>query len=302
MRKVPFIQADVFSESPFGGNPVVIIPNAAGLTEEQMQTIARGMSVAKTAFLCNVSKESKADFRVCSFTPVMRIPSSIHPVLGAAYVWGTRHPDRLVAPVTRVTAETDAGEIGVDLHIDNGQIQRVVTADRAPVFGRLLDDLWDLAAALSTTVDKIAARVPCQVVSTGLPALIVPMRSLEAVQSIIPQGPDLSEICHNLDADYVLVFSFETLKPGAALHVRVFAPLLGIGEDPATGSASGALAAYLVQHHQLGDGTQFQLMIEQGYEVGRPSAVYVEVDNETEPMTVRVGGRVWKSVEGSIFF
>ncbi len=302
MRKVPFIQADVFSDSPFGGNPVVIIPNATEMTREQMQAIARGMSIAKTAFLCAASPESGADFRVCSYTPLTRVAASSHPVLGAAYVWGMQYPDRLVVPVTHARVETDVGVLSVDLYVDSGQIQRVVMTERAPVFGRLLDDLWDLAAALSTTVDKIAARVPCQVVSTGLPALIVPMRSLEALQAVMPQGPGLSEICHNLDADYVLAFSFETLKPGATVHVRVFAPLLGITEDPATGSASSALAAYLIRHRQLGDGTRFQIVTEQGYEVGRPSAVYVEADDATEPMTIKVGGRVWKSIEGSIFF
>lgn len=301
MRKVRFVQADVFSDSPFGGNPVVVIPDAEGITPDQMQTIARGLGSAETAFL-RPATVPDADLRLCCYTPTTRVPFSGHQALGAAYVWGAEGRTPLRSPVTRLHIQMDIGVLPVDLQVEAGHIARVVMTEQSPAFGALLEDIWGLAGALSVEPEAIGAHLPCQVVSTGLPALIVPFRSLSALQEVIPQKAKLTAVCEQVEAQCVLAFSRETLSPRFNVHVRLFAPMLGVDEDPATGSATGALGAYLVQYHVAGEGPVHHIASEQGYEVGRPSAIYVEVDSSTRPMTVRVGGRVWKSIEGNIYF
>ncbi len=301
MRKVHFIQADVFSDSPFGGNPVVVVLGADDILPEQMQTIAQGMGIGETAFVTRATVPD-ADVRVCCYTPTTRVPFSGHQALGVAYVCGAAGTVPLRSPLTRIRLQTDIGVLPVDLEVEDGEVMRVVMTEQRLAFGALVEDIWEVARALTVEPEAIGARLPCQVVSTGLPALMVPLRTLAALQGIIPQRARVMDLCSEVGAQCVLAFSRETMNPRFDVHVRLFAPLLGVDEDPATGSATGALGAYLVQYNVAGPGPVHRIASEQGYEVGRPSAVYVEVDSSTQPMTVRVGGRVWKSVEGDLYF
>jgi trans-2,3-dihydro-3-hydroxyanthranilate isomerase len=146
-----------------------------------------------------------------------------------------------------------------------------------------------------------------QVVSTGLPQMVVPVRSLAEVQSLDAGRLNvaaLSRACRAVDTDCVLVFTFETERPETAVHVRMFAPLLGIPEDPATGIANGALGAYLVHHRAVRvGGPTVRLLSEQGAEIGRPSLLTVEVDTAGgDASTVRVGGQVVPLIEGTVSF
>jgi trans-2,3-dihydro-3-hydroxyanthranilate isomerase len=301
VRKARFVQADVFSDSPFGGNPVIVIPDAHDIPEEQRQQIARGMSVGETAFVLPTDNPN-ALFRLQCYTPATKVAFSGHTALGAAYVLGKLGRLNLVEPITSIYEELEIGCLPVALHVAGGRIPRVVITQSPPVFGDVLDDLWDLAGALSLSTGAISPDLPCQVVSTGLPTLIVPIRSLESLRDIIPQVPGLNAVCHAIGVQCVLAFTFETLNKASSVHVRLFAPLLGVNEDPATGSGNGALGAYLVHYSAAGQGPVHHIVSEQGYEVGRPSAIYVDVDSSTNPMTVQVGGRVRKSVEGFIYY
>jgi trans-2,3-dihydro-3-hydroxyanthranilate isomerase len=301
VRKAHFIQADVFSDSPFGGNPVIVVPDAHDIPEDQRQLIARGMIVGETAFVLPTDNPS-AHFRLQCYTPATKVTFSGHTALGAAYVLGKLGRLNLVEPVTLICEEFEIGCLPVELHVAESHISRVAITENPPVLGDILDDLWDLASALSLSTQAISSDLPCQVMSTGLPTLIVPIRSLESLRDIIPQVPGLNAVCHALGAQCVLAFTFETLNKTSTVHVRLFAPLLGVNEDPATGSGNGGLGAYLVHYGAAGEGPVHHIVSEQGYEVGRPSAIYVDVDSSMSPKKVQVGGRVRKSVEGSIYY
>jgi trans-2,3-dihydro-3-hydroxyanthranilate isomerase len=144
--------------------------------------------------------------------------------------------------------------------------------------------------------------LPVQVVATGLACLIVPVSTLADVRAIMPVEQTLHELLIDAEAACALVFTQETLSPTNDVHVRVFAPPLGIAEDPATGTANAALAAYLIKHGVWLADPKLRVKSEQGSEVGRPSVIELTVDASSEPMTVLVGGRVAKSVEGTVFY
>ena len=196
-----------------------------------------------------------------------------------------------------------------DLHVVNGQVERVVMTQGHPTFFSVLEDVSELAAALGLRRDAILETgLPVQPVSTGMPQLIVPVKSLEDVQRLNPAHldvPALSRACQTVDAEEtVLVFSLETENPETDAHVRFFAPTYGIPEDPATGSANGALGAYLVKHHAVPVSEPTTTIVsEQGAEMGRPSTLFLEVDSVNEEVVaVRVGGQVVLMAEGDIRF
>ena len=149
--------------------------------------------------------------------------------------------------------------------------------------------------------------LPVQVVSTGVPQMMVPVRSLAEVHSLDASRLNtaaLNRVCRAVGTECVMVFTFQTEQPQADVHVRMFAPLLGVPEDPATGSANGALGAYLVRHRALPlTGPTVSIVSEQGSEIGRPSRLVVEVDLVADEIgAVRVGGEVAPMLEGVVRF
>jgi len=315
MKAYQFIQVDVFTDQPFGGNPLAVFPEAEGLTTEEMQRLAREMNLSETTFVLPPQKPG-ADFKVRIFTPAKELPFAGHPVVGTHWVLAHLGRVDLREPVTQVRFELGVGVLPADLHVAGGQVERVVMTQDRPTFHAILEDVTDgstglevLAEGLGLSPEAITETgLPVHVVSTGLPQMMVPVRSLAEVQALDAgqlNTPALNRACRAVDAEEtVMVFTLETERPEAAVHVRLFAPLLGVPEDPATGSANGALGAYLV-HHRAVPVTEptTHILSEQGAEIGRPSTLYIEVDSVGEEVTaVRVGGQVVPVVEGVVRF
>jgi trans-2,3-dihydro-3-hydroxyanthranilate isomerase len=307
VREYQFLQVDVFTDRAFGGNPLAVFPDAEGLTSEEMQRIAREMNLSETTFVLP-SGDAEADFKVRIFTPKAEIPFAGHPLVGTH--WALAHLGRveLQEPVTQVRFELGVGVLPADLHVAEGRVEKVViTADR-PSFHAKLEDYVDLAAGLGLSLEVIGGTGwPVQVVSTGFPQMIVPIRSLADVKRLDPGAFNmyaLNRACQAVDTDVVLVFSLEAERPESTVHVRVFAPAHGVPEDPATGSANANLGAYLVYHRVVSiSSPTVSIVSEQGLEMGRPSTLYVEVDHtEGQPTGVRVGGAVVPVLEGKIRF
>jgi len=307
MPRYHFLQVDVFTDTPFGGNPLAVFPDAAGLTGQQMQQLALELNLSETTFVLPPETPG-ADFKVRIFTPKAELPFAGHPLVGTHWVLAHLGRVALAEPVTAVTFELGVGLRTARLHVAGGRVTRVVTDHQAPQF---------LAAATPQQVERLAAALklpaaailetgkPVQAVSTGFPQLFVPVRSLAEVQAIDPIDIDaasLSQVCAELGlpgAD-VAIFCLETVYPDRDVHMRFVAPHHGIPEDPATGSASGGLASYLV-HHGLITATPplTTIVTEQGIEMGRPSKVTVEVEGTAEAISmVRVSGDVVKVMEG----
>lgn len=307
MKEHDFVQVDVFTDVPFGGNPLAVFPEAEGLTSEEMQKLAREMNLSETTFVLPPEAPG-ADFKVRIFTPAVELPFAGHPVVGTHWVLAHLGRVDLKAPVTEVRFELGVGVLPADLEVADGRVDRVVITSDQPRFLTVLEDLTELAAGLGIPAEAITdTGLPVQVVSTGMPTLMVPVRSLAEVQALDAGNLNVAALrraCEPVGTESVLLFTFETERPEATVHVRMFAPALGVPEDPATGSANGTLGAYLV-HHQavtVSEGTN-HFISEQGAEMDRPSTLHLLVDRAGGEVTrVRVGGQVVPVVEGTVRF
>jgi trans-2,3-dihydro-3-hydroxyanthranilate isomerase len=307
MKEYHFIQVDVFTDRPFGGNPLAVFPDAQGLTSEEMQCLAREMNLSETTFVLPPEAPG-ADFTVRIFTPATELPFAGHPVVGTHWVLAQLGRVPLREPVTQVHFELGVGVLPADLHVAAGKVQRVVMTQARPAFYAVLEDLTDLAAGLGLPVEAIARTgLPVQVVSTGLPQMMVPIRSLAEVHSLDAAQLDMAALnraFETIGSKHALVFTFETEQPESTVHVRMFAPADGVPEDPATGSANGALGAYLVHHRAVPiTGRTVHIVSEQGIELSRPSKLYIDADVDNgDPVTIRVGGQVVPVAEGIVRF
>ena len=307
MQSYRFMQVDVFTERPFGGNPLAVFHQAEGLTEEEMQQLAMEMNLSETTFVLP-SRAPGADFKVRIFTPTSELPFAGHPVVGTHWALARLGRVELREPVTKVCFELGVGVLPADLHVAGGQVERVVMTQDRPRFLDTLEEVGELAAGLGLPPEAITETgLPVQLVSTGIPQMMVPARSLAEVQRLAADRLDvatLTRVCRAARTDCVMVFCLETEDAEATVHTRMFAPSLGVPEDPATGSANGALGAYLVRHRvvPVTEPTTY-ITSEQGLELGRPSTLYVEVDSRGEEVTaVRVGGQVVEVAEGEVRF
>jgi trans-2,3-dihydro-3-hydroxyanthranilate isomerase len=305
-RSLKFYQADVFTSQPFGGNPVAVFPDAKGLTDDQLQQIAREMNLSETVFVFPPT-DPAAVVRLRIFTPTQEIPFAGHPVLGAFYILAQLGLITAKETVTRVMQECNIGLFPVELHAEDGHVVRVVMSQPKPEFLGPVDeveDIYKVAIALGLAKHVIAdTKWPLEVVSTGLPVLIVPVRTLTAVRSIRPDASAITDVCRRFGANGILVFTTVTVESFASVHTRMFAPAIGILEDPATGSASGALGAYLVQNGVVDVGPTTEIIVEQGYEIDRPSRILVQVESDDDVIQeVKVGGHCVMVLEGTLKF
>ncbi len=305
MRRYRFIQADVFTEVIFGGNPVAVFPEAEGLTDSEMQKIAREMNLSETAFVLPPT-DHRADVRVRFFTPHSELPFAGHPTIGTQVVLASLGRYNIAGPVTRVWQQMRVGTLPVDLITNgNGHTDRAVMTQHEARHGNVYQERKQLAKALGLKEADIHPDLPAQVFSTGLPGLIIPLASLDAIRRINLNVGLFNGLVRSMGVTGAEVFTLQTLDKAHHVHVRNFDPLVGVFEDPATGSMAGALGAYLLANKVFEYEHSFStthMVMEQGYEIDRPSLIEVEVDiRDGAVVEVRVGGQVVIVAEGEMF-
>jgi len=302
MKKYKYYQVDVFTNTPLEGNPLAVIPEAEGLTSEQMQAIARETNLSETTFVLPPT-DPKTDFKVRIFTKDRELPFAGHPVLGTHYVLALEGKIKLEEPKTTVWQEIGVGILPVELRVKSGQVEKVIMTQKKPEFVSIFENAEIIAKAFSLPAEEIKdTGLPIQIVSTGLPQMMIPIKSLKAMQSIQINSAAMDEACKETENDLLFLFCLETLKPQSTVHTRFFAHFAQIFEDPATGSASGALGAYLVKNKVINVEPTTHIISEQGYEMKKPSTVYIEVDSEGDEISeVRVGGQVVKVMDGFLY-
>jgi trans-2,3-dihydro-3-hydroxyanthranilate isomerase len=278
MSELDFYIVDVFAMGKYTGNQLAVFPQAGTLNLAQMQSIAREINFSESTFVTSTPQENAYPVRI--FTPTVELPFAGHPTLGTA--WVLRH---INPTLTTVTLTYIAGQISV--HFADISSPPVLWMDqRSPeFFGHLA--ATDLAPVLGIEIEDIDFNYPIEQVSTGLPFIIVPLKTLAAVQKAQVALPKYYQLIDRLPAQCILIFCPYTLSTENQLHVRVFTHALGIPEDPATGSANGCLAAYLVRH-SYGGQKSIDFRVEQGYEIDRPSLLYLRADANS----ISVGGQV----------
>ena len=292
-------RVDVFTEVPLAGNPLAVFPRATGLSKEEMEAITREMNLSETTFVFPASSPA-AHYRNRIFTPGGEIPFAGHPSIGTAYVAALEGLVPTPEGASVIYQELEIGVLPLELHVDGGQVQKVVMTQGEPSLGKRFTAIQTLAKALGVrTRDVGAGKLKPQVASTGIPSLQVPMRSLEVVRGLDPDMKSLSKILAKVGAHTVCyAFALEAEGKDAQVHARSFSPLDGIREDPATGSAAGACGAYLAANGRL---PAPDFVIEQGFEMRHPSRIEVHVEAEGKvPKTIKVGGRVTPVLRGSL--
>ncbi|GIW51919.1 MAG: phenazine biosynthesis protein PhzF [Gemmatimonadales bacterium] len=308
MAHYTFYQLDVFTRKPLCGNPLAVFPYADGLDSGTMQALAREMNLSETTF---VTPSLNATRKIRFFTPTAEIPLAGHPTIGTW--WLLAELGQVAVPrdgSLEVTQETGRGVLPVRLEASGGALRRVIMSQPLPEWGPAVERVEPLARALGCPAAALVNRPPPQVVCTALPQLMVQLEN-EAILGELPSGgagSELAALLRSYGTDCVMCFCAdrgrdETPEPKTVVKARMFAPGLGVPEDPATGSAAGALGCYLVRHGlaRPKDG-KAAILVLQGREIGRPSEIEVEIGlaPNGEIDSVLVGGAAVTVIRGEV--
>lgn len=294
MGDLIFYIVDVFAESKYSGNQLAVVRHAGDLSDTKMQQITREMHFSETTFiLSDQSREGGFDVRI--FTPGNEVDFAGHPTLGTAYVI----QDKIIQkPVEKVVLNLKVGPIPVSFQKQSDSSSILWMQQIHPTFGSRLSP-EQLADVLGVDTSMIDTRFPIQEVSTGLPFIIVPLTSLAALKQVKINNDKYDQLIENRWAKAILVFASEGHHSKADLGVRVFPICFDIPEDPATGSGNGCLAGYLVKHRYFGK-SEVNLTTSQGYEIKRPSLLYLKAKEADQQIHIEVGGRVIDVAEGKL--
>jgi trans-2,3-dihydro-3-hydroxyanthranilate isomerase len=290
-RRFPFVQFDVFTSEPFQGNPLAVFPDGRGLSDQEMQAIAREMNLSETTFVLPNDGASERGVRVRIFTVQEELPFAGHPTLGTAFfVRGS-------SSAKEVTLDLNVGRVPVRFEEAAGQPTFGEMTQMDPQFGPRHDrEAVERAAGLNC--GDVDPSLPIQTVSTGVPFTIVPLRGLEIMRKLNVDVRGSSEYLASSGGKFIYFVTRETVDPKARLHARM---MFYNGEDPATGSAAGCAAAWMVAHGVAQPDER--VLIEQGVEMQRPSRIFVRASRKDDGVVnVRVGGNVVETVRGEIFF
>jgi trans-2,3-dihydro-3-hydroxyanthranilate isomerase len=299
-RSYEFVQLDVFTRTPLSGNPLAIFTDARGLTDQEMQALAREMNLSETTFVLprEPQVEAQKGKRVRIFTVEEELPFAGHPTLGTAlYLHNTA-----ASRVDEIVLDLNVGKIGVRFSADSNSSRDRVGGDvfgemrqRDPEFGPILPR-DKVASVLGSGCSEIAAEWPSQVVSTGLPFAIVPIRDSKSLANLKPDLVRFGALLEGTGARFCYFICPEERQGRLEVRARMF--FYG-GEDPATGSAAGCAVSWMVRH-QLAKSDE-QILIHQGVEARRPSEIFVRASREDERVTnVRVGGYAVEVLRGTV--
>jgi PhzF family phenazine biosynthesis protein len=292
---IPFSFIDVFADGPLTGNPLAVVPDSEHLDDLTMQRIANEFNQAETTFILPTRHKS-AERRLRSVTASgHEIFGAGHNSLGAWWWLAESGQLKLADGPNHFLQEIGESLLPVEIRCEAQQVVSVVLTQSSPIYGTVCKDLVGLTEALGLDTGEIGHDLlPIQVVSTGAPHLLVPVRDRVMIEHANPDGQRLAKILKSVGAEGCYLFSLDPVSTSSTAHARFFNPTVGIVEDSATGTAAGPLACQLVRHGIVKDGSP--ITIEQGYEMKRPSLLRLEVHGES----VRLAGRCVKSADGTL--
>nr|WP_319485804.1 PhzF family phenazine biosynthesis protein [uncultured Cohaesibacter sp.] len=300
-----YFTLDVFTKELFAGNQLAVVLDCDNLSDEQMQKIAREFNFSETVFVCSPeNKAHSASLRI--FTPAYELPFAGHPTVGTAVLLGLlRFPHLETEQNCVMLMEEKVGRIRAKVKLYSGRLGKAVfevPQISKPLSSIKLGSKDEIAAALGLHIKDIGFEnhVPTAY-SAGVPFAMVPIRNLDAMKRARPVMPSWSTAFGAHDHNDAFLYTRETTCHASSFHARMFAPGMGIVEDPATGSAAAAFAGVICQFDKPGQGTH-RYSMEQGFEMGRPSIIELELDvAEGRLSSVRVGGRSVLVSEGKLY-
>jgi trans-2,3-dihydro-3-hydroxyanthranilate isomerase len=293
IRRLPFVQLDVFSNRLFEGNPLAVFLDGRGLSDEEMQALAREMNLSETTFILprEAAVESARGVRVRIFTVQEELPFAGHPTLGTAF---------------QLRGSTGMREVALDLNVGKVPV-RFEEKPGQPVFGEMTQidpkfgerhDREAVVRACGLVDGDIDPSLPIETVSTGVAYTVVPIRGLKIMSALHVDMRGSQEYLDRSEGKFFYFVCRETVDPAAKLHARM---MFYNGEDPATGSAAGCAAAWMVAHEVAR--ADERVLIEQGVEMKRPSRIFVRASRkDNRVVNVRVGGNVVEVLRGEVSF
>lgn len=287
-KKVIVYQVDSFTKELFKGNPAGVVPNADSLTEEQMQMIAREMNNSETSFLISPDDDS-CDGVIRYFTPRKEVPTCGHATIAAMYVKAVE--GKLNSSVFKY--KTKIGILPFEI-IKTGSDYKVMMTQGKPEFEEPFDnDMKNrIINALKLSIDDLDERCPVQIVSTGHSKVMIGVKSRKTLNELSPNFYELAEISKEIKCNGYFVFTFDSDTREILTYGRMFAPAIGVNEDPVTGNANGPLGAYIVKHKLVEiNGNEFFFRGRQGEAIDRLGEIEVKVKIENGlPVQVQIGG------------
>jgi trans-2,3-dihydro-3-hydroxyanthranilate isomerase len=301
MRRLRFVQLDVFTSEPFGGNQLAVFQDAQALSDAEMQSIAREMNYSESTFILPAT-DPQALCRVRIFTPLSELPFAGHPVVGTT--WALAHLGAIPGGGSPAYLELGVGTLPVEILYEERKPSFVWMHQPVPKFAPWEGNRDALASALGLSPSDLDGDLPIERGSSGVGFVYVPLKSLEAVGRARPGANLVTAMANPTPHIGVFVFTLERAPTGADVHGRMFGPEVGVVEDPATGAASGPLGVYLLRHgKKLPDAErETRIRLEQGVEMGRPSRIEIAITGTAEQIEdVRVGGESVVIAEGELY-
>ncbi|AMW28763.1 PhzF family phenazine biosynthesis protein [Arthrospira platensis] len=290
-----FYIVDVFAEAKYAGNQLAVFfgEGVSSLSDEEMLEIAQEMNYSETTFIRSVGMvDGGYDVRI--FTPSKELPFAGHPTLGTAYII---QRELIKKPVDQVVLNLGVGQIPVTWSNGNTDQELLWMRPNNPVFYNCFNAA-DIAPVLGLEIADFDDNFPIQEVSTGIPFLIVPLKNKRALKQAKVNLEHYFEFIKNINTKEIFVFCPEPYDMENNISARMFAPALGITEDPATGSANSCLAGYLV-HNSYYNRDNISVRVEQGYEINRPSLLFLKGEKKVgDEIEVMVGGKVVAIAKG----
>jgi trans-2,3-dihydro-3-hydroxyanthranilate isomerase len=285
MSHLNFYIVDVFAEQKYTGNQLAVVTGTLDLTGEQMQQIAKEMNYSETTFILS-PEQRDGGYDVRIFTPAQEVPFAGHPTLGTAFII---QREIIKQPIEKIQLNLKIGQIPVTLSYEQDQVNLLWMEQKTPTFHRVIEP-EAVASVISLEMEDLDRRFPIQEVSTGIPFLIVPLKTHAALKKAKVNRDQYFKLIEETEAKCIFLFCPETNQPENDLSARMFGDYLGVPEDPATGSANGCLAGYLVEYRYFGS-QEIDLRVEQGYEMGRPSLLLLKAHKQNGKISVSVGGK-----------
>ena len=296
-----YLHYDVFTDTMFEGNQLAVFPDAAGLSSAQMQTITKEMNFSESTFILP-AESPDTDVRMRIFTPGSELPMAGHPTIGSTFALA--HLKTIAAGRPRWVFGLGVGPTTVELTWEGDRLSFAWMDQRPPDFRQPASPRPEIIRACGldpSAVDQTG--LPVEEISCGTNFLLIPVRTRAAVDAAEPDMAALRRLNSAFPSDHraVFIFSTEPVDPAVAAYSRMFAPGLGVAEDPATGGASGPLGSYLVKHGLVHRDQMHDMVSLQGVAMGRPSRIHMRITEQNGAITrVQVGGKAVRVGEGTI--
>ncbi|CCQ96943.1 Phenazine biosynthesis protein PhzF family [[Clostridium] ultunense Esp] len=297
--ELKIFQVDAFTSKPFGGNPAGVVLDAKGLSEKEMQNIAKEMNLSETAFIIPLD-ETK--FRVRFFTPISEVDLCGHATIGSFYTLAYKNfLPPMYEGIRKVYQETKAGRLGVEIYYNEGKVTKVMMEQSKPKDLGIIEDLDLLLDCFNIKKKDIGIGekfVDPKIISTGLPDIQLPLKNKKILDNLIVDFEKLTHLSTKINVIGVHAFYLPD-KDSNIVYTRNFAPLVGIREEAATGTANGGLAYFLKKEGHINNK---EIVAFQGESLKRPSQIHCTIEKDNEIYNIKVGGEARIVLEGIMYF